>query len=162
MPVKNHDPETIVLSDECRFVLGSNKRCRHIQQGQWNKTCFSAEGKFPESLMISRAIRYNFKIGPLFGSNGAGASKYCGLIQSEMTKTMDSRYGIYKWTFMQDGRVPTPRRLELCLRFPCLVLPGWSQNSPDLNPIQMISSMVKARVRSEQSDSLAALKRVIQ
>jgi hypothetical protein len=52
MLAKDLDPATNVFSDERCFVLGIDKRWRHIRRGQWNESCFAAEEKFPESLMI--------------------------------------------------------------------------------------------------------------
>jgi transposase len=78
-----------------------------------------------------------------------------------MIETINDRYGEYKWMFMQDGAsAHIAAATTWFLRSRCLVLPGWPPNSPDINPIEMVWSIVKARVRREQPTSLKALKRV--
>jgi hypothetical protein len=94
---KDIDPAPIVFSDECRFVLGSDKLWRHIRRGQWNESCFAAEEKFPESFIIWGAIGYNFKTGCQFCSIGVDLAEYRPLhIQSQMIETMKDRYGEYQ------------------------------------------------------------------
>jgi hypothetical protein len=52
MLVKNLDAATIRFSDKCRFILGSDKRWRHIRRGQRCEDRVTAEEKLRESLMI--------------------------------------------------------------------------------------------------------------
>jgi hypothetical protein len=44
----------------------------------------------------------------------------------------------------------------------CLVLPGWPPDAPDLNPIEMIWGIIKARVEKLRPQTIKELPRTIQ
>jgi hypothetical protein len=119
MLAKNFETSKIIFSDDCRFVLGSDKRWRYIRRGEWNEACFAVEEKFPESLLTWGAVGFNFQAGCQFCSNDVDSSEYrCLLVQPEMVETMNDRFRKYKWTFMQDSAsVHTATATTWFLRF---------------------------------------------
>jgi hypothetical protein len=50
MLAMNYDTATTIFSDECRFILGSDKQWHDIRRGEWNETCFAVDKKFPSLL----------------------------------------------------------------------------------------------------------------
>jgi hypothetical protein len=46
------DSAPIVFSDESRFVLGDDRRGRHLRRGEWNEIAFVTQKKFPVPVMI--------------------------------------------------------------------------------------------------------------
>jgi hypothetical protein len=80
-----------------------------------------------------------------------------------MIKTMNDRFGKCKWTFMRDSASPhTAATTTWFLISECLVLPGWPPNNPDLNPIEMVSSIIKVKGKQEHPSSTEEQKHVIE
>ena len=70
------------------------------------------------------------------------------LEKSGIVEELNAKYRKYKYFFMQDGATPhLSQEAMTWLRSRARIMPGWPPNSPDLNPIEMIWSIIKMRIR---------------
>ena len=142
--------EKIVFSDESRFSLGPDNRWVYIKRGNWTESAMSTSSKFPLSVMFWGAIGKGYKSKLIVCSNCVDSKEYFSiLIKSGLFQTCDMKYGKYGWCFMQDGAPShTSKETENFLKEICRVIPGWPPNSPDLNPIEMIWSIIRKKLKT--------------
>ena len=138
----------IVFSDESRFAKGPDNSWVRYRSGQWNETATKKKEKFPLSAMFWGAVGIGYKSPLMICSGSVKASEYQTIMtQSGIFKDCDRSHGRFGWYFMQDGApCHTSEDTVAWLQRQCLVLPGWPPNSPDLNPIEMIWAIIKARL----------------
>lgn len=135
----------IVFSDESRFGIFPDNSWRYIKKGKWNETALAGNEKFIDTVMFWGAIGPGYKSDLVLCSNGVDGNEYISIItKSHMIETCDVKFGKYKWFFMQDG-APSHTSLIASNFFysKAKVIPGWPPNSPDINPIEMIWSIIK-------------------
>jgi hypothetical protein len=48
------------------------------------------------------------------------------------------------------------------LKSKCLILPGWSPNSPDLNQFEIIWSIMKQKIKSQKSSNIFEFEKIVQ
>jgi hypothetical protein len=75
------------------------------------------------------------------------------ILRSHVVEQLDQKHGQFQWYFMRDDS-PAQKALttsEFLIEC-CLVLPEWPPNSPDLNPIEMVWGIVKAKDASEMEN----------
>jgi hypothetical protein len=99
-----------------------------------------------------------------FCSHGADAPEYQTIILwSHMVEQLDQKHRQFKWYFMRDGA--TAHKALMTSEFlgqRCLALPGWPPDAPDLNPIEMIWGIVKARIEKLRPQTIKELAPIIQ
>ena len=160
--ILHRDLPPIVFSDESQFCLGPDNRWCYIRRGEWGDSVVSQETKFAKGVMFFGAISEDFKSKLVVCSGGVGADEYvanvleCGIIDE-----MNRKYGEGQWLFQQDGApAHTAARSMQELARHLVFLGGWPANSCDLNPIEMIWSIIKKKLVSGAHQDLPLAERV--
>lgn len=82
---------------------------------------------------------------------------------SQVIQHMDEHLGRKKWLFMQDGApAHTSKRTMQYLNQRCRLLKRWPPNSPDLNPIEHLWSIMDKRITKEQPSTVEQFKNVLE
>ena len=146
----------IVFSDESRFQKGPDNSWRRIKRGAWNETCFVQKEKFYNGIMLWGSIGLNFKSNLMMCSNKEDSEEYKKiLLESEMIRKCDMKYGQFKWSFMQDGAPCHTSSTTLeWLKRRVVIVPGWPPNSPDLNPIEAIWAIIKKKKKKKNGKTM--------
>ena len=149
------DYERIIFSDESRFCMGPDNTYRWYKRGESTPNCFDDSLKYDVSIMIYGAIGIGYKSKLVFCSGGVDNIEYRNIInESGMLPTLDSRYGVGNYTFMQDGAPAHRCKLtSLFLQKRCSFISSWPSNSPDLNPIEHLWGAMKRILKTKQISS---------
>lgn len=76
---------------------------------------------------------------------------------------MDEHLGKRKWMLMQDGAsAHTSKKTTKYLRTVCKVLKHWPANSPDLNPIEHLWSILDSILKANPPKTVSELKQAVQ
>ena len=146
------DFSKIVFSDESRFCLGPDNSWVHVKRGCWNQSVMKEKKKIEQGAMFFEAISSCLKSTLVRCSTGVNSQEYLkNLEDSGIIESMNQRYGFKKWFFMQDG-APAHKSSKSVniLETKLLILPGWPPNSPDLNPIEIIWSVIKRTLQKQK------------
>ena len=138
----------IVFTDESRFCRLTDCKWVRFRRGHWNETACRHMRKFPGSFMIWGAIGLNIRSKLVLCERSVNTSEYLSIIQrSGVVEACDSTYGRGRWFMMQDGAPAHQSEATLkALSQVMKILPGWPANRCDLNPIEMLWSIMGARL----------------
>ena len=153
----------ILFSDESRFALTSDGKWIWRRRGDYDESVFSDRTKFPVSVMVWGAIGPDFKSNLVFCDNSVTQSEYIDILKrSRLFEEADARWGKGGYLFQQDGATAhTALRTRLWLRTRVKRLANWPSNSPDLNVIEHIWGIMKAKLRAMAPKTKEELKQCL-
>ena len=140
----------IIFSDESRFALNSDRKWVWRRRGDVDDSVFADKVKFPVSCMVWGAIGRNFRSRLFFCDNSVDSPEYVHILKaSRLFDEADAAYGEGAYIFQQDGATPhTAKTTVRWITNRAHLLNHWPANSPDLNPIENVWSIMKQRLRT--------------
>jgi hypothetical protein len=120
--------------------------------------------KFPDSFMVWGAVGFDVRTPLILCARSVTSAEYLSIIErSGLVELCDTRHGPGGWLFMQDGApahhaVATIATLSRLMR----MLPGWPANRCDLNPIEMIWSIMGSKLAAVEWTNAAEMFAILQ
>lgn len=143
------DWSKVCFSDESSFEChDANKRLVLHQPGTPRPTTPSV--KFPTKVMVwsMMCVKGTGRLHVVEGT--MNAEKYVDVLKSRMLPQAREWFGAEEWLFMQDGApCHTAKRSINYLASENVTVIDWPGNSPDMNPIETLWGIMKARLRSK-------------
>jgi hypothetical protein len=137
-----------VFTDESRFACGSDNHWVWRRSGDYRYSSLKNADKFPKfSVMVWGAIGIGFRSTLVTFDGHVDAKTYIESLKKGFFREVDEAYGGRPWVLVQDGATCHTTDANLVeLSQHCHVCPSWPPNSPNLNPIEMLWGVIKARL----------------
>ncbi len=118
--------------------------------------------KFPQSVMIWAAMS-SAGVGPLcFRKSTVNAAIYQEILEHFMLPSADKLYGDADFIFQQDlAPAHTAKGTKSWFNDHGVTVLDWPANSPDLNPIENLWSIVKRKMRDTRPNNADELKTTV-
>ncbi len=147
----------VLFSDESKFCISFGnqgprvwRKCGEAQ----NPCCLKSSVKFPQSVMIWAAMS-SAGVGPLcFLKSTVNAAIYQDILEHFMLPSADKLYGDADFIFQQDlAPAHTAKGTKSWFNDHGVTVLDWPANSPDLNPIKNLWSIVKRKMRDTRPNN---------
>ncbi|KAJ3431480.1 transposable element-related [Anaeramoeba flamelloides] len=140
----------VLFTDESWFSLNSITRKIWRRRNQHDDSVFEEREKFGKKILIWGGISYYLQTELIVIEKSVNTETYINDIikNSRVIKKANREYGCLNWIFQQDGARPHISRKKMdCLNRRCQVMNPWLPNSPDLNPIENLWSIMDRRLK---------------
>ncbi len=127
-----------------------------------NPCCLKSSVKFPQSVMIWAAMS-SAGVGPLcFLKSTVNAAIYQDILEHFMLPSADKLYGDADFIFQQDlAPAHNAKGTKSWFNDHGVTVLDWPANSPDLNPIENLSGIVKRKMRDTRHNNADDLKATV-
>ncbi len=155
----------VLFSDESKFCVSfGNQGPRVWRKGgeAHSPSCLKSSVKFPQSVMIWDAMS-SAGVGPLcFLKNNVTALDYQEMLEHFMLPFADQLFKDVDFIFPLDlAPAHTAKRTKSWLNDHGVGVLDWLANSPDLNPIENLWSIVKRKMRNKRPKNADELKATV-
>lgn len=120
--------------------------------------------KHPPKTMFFGGISYKWMTSLVKCPKTVNSTTYCNQVlpRSRIISGMNKEYGKNNWLLMQDGAGPHIATDTMSyLRNKCTLLQDWPSNSPDLNPIENLWSIMGKQVNKRRPKTKKSLWRIV-
>ena len=163
---QNTNWTNVVFSDESSFQLGVHKKWIWVDKYNITSDMCSCDKKYYPKVMIWGAVGVNFKSDLIIFKGHVNSESYIEeiFINSNFIEKADEHWGLDNWIFQQDNapshtsKVTKASLSELAIN----VLDDWPPYSPDLNIIETVWAIMKARIEKKNPKSMDDLIAIIQ
>ncbi len=155
----------VLFSDESKFCISFGNQGPRVwrKSGEaQNPCCLKSSVKFPQSVMIWAAMS-SAGVGPLcFLKSTVNAAIYQDILEHFMLPSADKLYGDADFIFQQDlAPAHTAKGTKSWFNDHGVTVLDWPANSPDLNPIENLWSIVKRKMRDTRPNNADELKATV-
>ena len=157
----NTDWTSVLFSDESSFYLDNDHRWVWRRRGEEKiEEIQHRTTKYTKKVMMFGGISYRWKSPLICVDGNIDSEVYCDecIDGTGMILKMNEIYGYRKWKLLQDGAPchTSAQTLDYIRNYIDLV-ENWPPNSPDLNVIENLWSIIKRRVEELRPGSLQEL-----
>ncbi len=152
----------VLFSDESKFCISFGNQGPRVwrKSGEaQNPCCLKSSVKFPQSVMIWAAMS-SAGVGPLcFLKSTVNAAIYQEILEHFMLPSADQLIKDADFIFQQDlAPAHTAKGTKSWFNDHGVTVLDWPANSPDLNPIENLSGIVKRKMRDTRPNNADDLK----
>jgi len=166
LPVTINEWMYILWSDESPFVLRYNhkKKVWRRHNERYSPQCTVGTVKHDQKIMVWGCFT-GHGVGRLYLVEGIlEQNQYIRILEHEMLPSAQNLFGDRYWALQQDNDPKhTARRVQQFIRQRGIhLLPYWPSQSPDLNPIENLWSILDNNLKDRRPQSKAELFQVLQ
>lgn len=138
---------SIGFSDESRFGLGCDKRWVWRKRKEFNPKTVSEKTKYAISVMAWDMICYNYRPDVYIYEGTENAQNYQEMLEENSYLIDALTFNEGNFAFQQDGARPHTAKTSIeAITSICDLIANWPPNSPDLNVIEMIWSIMNRSI----------------
>ncbi len=155
----------VLFSDESKFCISFGNQGPRVwrKSGEaQNPCCLKSSVKFPQSVMIWAAMS-SAGVGPLcFLKSTVNAAIYQEILEHFMLPSADKLYEMLISFSSRTWHLPTTAKgTKSWFNDHGVTVLDWPANSPDLNPIENLSGIVKRKMRDTRPNNADDLKATV-
>ncbi|KAJ6239504.1 transposable element-related [Anaeramoeba flamelloides] len=141
--------KNVVFSDESWFYLNPTRKKIWRRRNENDDSVFDEKEKFSKKILIWGAFSHDIQTDLIIIKGNVNTEVYLEEIikKSRVIELANEEYGSLHWIFQQDGARPhISKKTMKYLNRRCMVLDPWPPNSPDLNPIENLWSIMDKKL----------------